>query len=261
MPALLGQKRFLTFKGVGKGVLNSFADGSRILDILKGQEVKLTWENKTKNLFGGDGVFPFGTMITEATGAVEVTEGTLDMNVLQAQNNKPVSYGASATVWALDEETVIPTTPFTYTVVNSATIVTTVDPIIRFLDGTGTLTKVASAPATTQFSVAAGVITFAAADVGKSVTIDYQYTVATADVATASNTPGILYGTYIHTVKYMNPMTSVEGLAQLVVYKCAYSGKNELAFKRSDAAQPKIVLDIFDAGRADGKVFDLIKVS
>lgn len=260
MPALLGQKRFLTFKGVGKGIFNDLS-GTRIFDVIKGQEVKLGWENKTKDLEGGDAAFPYGTMITSAAGSVDITEGTLDMNVFQAQTNNAVQYGVSATAWAIDEQTVIPATPFTYSLLQAATIVATVDPIIRFLDGTGTFTKVASAPATTQYSIVAGLITFAAADTGKSVTIDYQYTVATADVATATSTPGILYGTYIHTVKYMNPVTAVEGLGQLVVYRCAYDGKNELAFKRADAAQPKVNLKIFDPMRADKKVFDVLRIS
>ncbi len=43
--------------------------------------------------------------------------------------------------------------------------------------GDGTLlTRVASAPATGQYSVSAGVYTFAAADTGVTVFIDYQYT-------------------------------------------------------------------------------------
>src|SRR5581483_11374955 len=39
-------------------------------------------------------------------------------------------------------------------------------------------TRVASAPATGQYSVAAGVYTFAAADTGKTVYINFRYTVS-----------------------------------------------------------------------------------
>jgi hypothetical protein len=68
----------------------------------------------------------------------------------------------------------------TVTVAHAATFVEA----LQVLDPNGTpMTKVASAPAAGQFSVAAGVFSFAAADVtsfaGKSVSIDYRATVAT----------------------------------------------------------------------------------
>jgi hypothetical protein len=71
--------------------------------------------------------------------------------------------------------TAIPATPFTITptVPNSGTW--TVD--LGVLDTNGLpMTRVVSAPATGQYSVAAGVYTFAAADTLKVVRISYQYT-------------------------------------------------------------------------------------
>lgn len=76
-----------------------------------------------------------------------------------------------------DETGTVPTTPFQITVANGAT----------FLDDLGVrnastgieLTKVASAPATGQYSVSgSGVYTFASADTGISVLISYNYNVA-----------------------------------------------------------------------------------
>jgi hypothetical protein len=75
-----------------------------------------------------------------------------------------------------DEAGAIPSTPYQVTVANSGTWVddlgvrdaTTLVPYVR----------VASAPATGQYSVAAGVYTFAAADTTKNVLISYTYTIA-----------------------------------------------------------------------------------
>lgn len=72
----------------------------------------------------------------------------------------------------------IPTTPFTITptVPNSGTWA--VDLGVTNSNGVP-MTRVASAPATGQYSVAAGVYTFAAADTGQTVFISYQYTATT----------------------------------------------------------------------------------
>lgn len=64
----------------------------------------------------------------------------------------------------------------TVTVANSATFGT--DLGVRDATTGIPYTRVASAPATGQYSVAAGVYTFAAGDNGKSVKIDYTYTLA-----------------------------------------------------------------------------------
>lgn len=74
-----------------------------------------------------------------------------------------------------DETASIPTTPFQITTTNSATWYADLG-VVDLTSGVR-LTRVASAPATTQYSVAAGVYTFAAADTGHSVAI-YYYTVA-----------------------------------------------------------------------------------
>ena len=84
----------------------------------------------------------------------------------------------------------IPATPFsiTPTVPNSGTW--SVD--LGVLSSLGLpMTRVASAPATGQYSVSAGVYTFAAADTGQTVFISYQYaaTSTTAQKSTVLNVP------------------------------------------------------------------------
>ena len=75
--------------------------------------------------------------------------------------------------------TAIPATPFTITPTppNSGTFKE--DMGVRFEDTGEQLTRVASAPATGQYSVSNGVYTFAAADTGKKVFIKFTYSVAT----------------------------------------------------------------------------------
>jgi len=71
--------------------------------------------------------------------------------------------------------TAIPATPYTITPTVPGTGTWTRD--LGVVDSNGVpLTRVASAPATGQYSLAAGVYTFAAADTGKVMFISYQYT-------------------------------------------------------------------------------------
>src|SRR5260370_12671 len=84
--------------------------------------------------------------------------------------------------------TSIPTTPFTITVVNSATFVDDLG-VINAATGLP-FTKVASGPTAGQYSVAAGVYTFASADnvSGIKVLISYTYTLAaTGEKITVTN--------------------------------------------------------------------------
>lgn len=77
----------------------------------------------------------------------------------------------------------IPGTPYQITPVvpNSGTWAE--DLGVRDSNGVG-YTRVASAPATGQYSVSAGVYTFAAADTGKTVFIEYRYTYTSANAKT-----------------------------------------------------------------------------
>lgn len=90
-----------------------------------------------------------------------------------------VTGGTMKAIYADTTGTLIPSTPFTITptVPSSGTWVED----LGVVDSNGlTMTRVASAPATGQYSVAAGVYTFAAADTGLKVYISYSYTYTSA---------------------------------------------------------------------------------
>lgn len=84
----------------------------------------------------------------------------------------------------------IPTTPFTITPTVPSSGTWSADLGVTNASGVP-MTRVASAPTTGQYSVAAGVYTFAAADTGLRVFISYQYTATstTAKKSTVANLP------------------------------------------------------------------------
>jgi hypothetical protein len=83
--------------------------------------------------------------------------------------------GQLATSFA-EAGTVAATSPFTYTVLNAATVVDD-DGVLYATTGLP-LTKVASAPAAGQYSVSSGVYTFNSGDAGKNILVNYTYTVS-----------------------------------------------------------------------------------
>ena len=138
------------------------------------QSVSIDIAFSTKELFGQHN-FPLtvargtGKITMKASSATFQARAFNDLffnNTLQAGNKLMV---------ALDEAGSIPGTPFAITVANSATWVDDLGVVDKL---TGSLmARVASAPATGQYSVAAGVYTFAAADTLKDVLISYRYNV------------------------------------------------------------------------------------
>lgn len=87
---------------------------------------------------------------------------------------------------------VIPGTPYQITPTVPSSGTWAADLGVRDTNGLP-MVRVASAPATGQYSVAAGVYTFATADTGKTVYINYQYT-ATSTVATKSTVMSLPMG-------------------------------------------------------------------
>lgn len=132
------------------------------------------------------------------------------------------------------EASVIPSTPFTITVVNGATFKDDLG-VVNLTTGVP-LVRVASGPTTGQYSVSnAGVYTFAAADTGASVAIDYSYTVAASgNTTTISNQ---LVGTAptfaaVFPVKY-------NGKTLLLKLNACTSSKLTLATKIDDFMVPE----------------------
>lgn len=140
------------------------------------------------------------------------------------------------------EKWTIPTTPFQVTVTNSATWVTD----LGVYDSTAGkfLTKVASGPTTGQYSRAAGVYTFAGADVGHSVQISYTYTTAGSGYSVASGNPqmGAL------NIFRADLFSTFRGITSGISLLACQSSKLSMPFKQDD-----FMLTSFDfAAQDDG---------
>jgi hypothetical protein len=135
------------------------------------QDMSIDFKQATKELFGEK---KFAVAI--AAGEMSIT-GKVSMgapNVRMLGDYLFNASGSSGQILQADKEAgTVPTTPYQITVTNSATWTT--DLGVMKTDGT-VYTRVASSPTTGQYSVSAGVYTFAAADTTFNMLISYLYT-------------------------------------------------------------------------------------
>lgn len=147
------------------------------------------------------------------------------------------------TLLANQEAHAIPATPYTVSVTNSATAVA--DQGVQYTSGAaaGTyLTRVAASPVTGQYSYAAGVYTFAAADTLLNVAISYTYTEATTgnSMLLANQTMGT---TPVFQLVYAGIFDGRQAFFQ---FNAAVANKMAFAPKLEDFTFPEIDVEIMN---------------
>src|SRR5262249_10849872 len=113
------------------------------------------------------------------------------------------------------------------------------------------MTKVASGPTTGQYSRAAGVYTFAAADVGHVVQISYTYTTAGSGWTVASSNPTMGSGNIFRADLF----NSYRGITNGITLYACQSSKLSFPFKQDDFMLPSFDFAAQDDGA--GNVFAL----
>lgn len=159
---------------------------------------------------------------------------------------------------SLDEAWVIPATPFQVTVNNAANFVNDSrgDQGVRYTSGPKAgqpLTKVASSPATGQYSVntATGVYTFASADTGDGVIISYMFTVSAS--GTQLNITNQVMG-FAPTIQILLESVYNNNQFNVLLYN-AIASKLNFATKQEDFIIPEMDFEAF--ANAAGQVIDI----
>lgn len=169
--------------GTGTVIAKGSATTPAILGTLQSIEIDL---DQSIQELRGQNKLPdaIGHSELKITGKAKV--GKFDINMISSLlTGNTVNTGQ--TLLAIKEAGTVPSSPGPYTV--------TVSHSADFVDDWGVIdastgnamTPVASAPATGQYSFAAGVYTFASADAGKAVQISYSYTATTGHSMVLAN--------------------------------------------------------------------------
>lgn len=173
--------------GFGVGILSLIPTGSNPTPlqcgVLKDVTIDIT-PGATKQL-RGQYKFPVAIAEGEASISGKASFARLFANLFTQL--LAGSHSTGMNIGAINEVGTIPGSgPYTVSVANAATWIENLSVIDA---STGLeMTRVASAPATGQYSVAAGVYTFAAADASHTVWISYSYSTTAGHTVTVSNT-------------------------------------------------------------------------
>lgn len=224
----------------GSGVLQGFrTDVANSTPVNFGlvQEVTADWNFDLKE---GYGQYQMPVVIARGKGKMTFKAKALRISGLAFANfffGISAATGQVATSFA--ESGTIPATPYAVTVANSATFVDDLG-VVAFTTGLP-LTKVASGPTTGQYSVSAGVYTFAAADTTKVMLISYTYTIsATGQKIVVTNQ---LLGT---TPTFQaNLYSTFQSLPLTVKLPNCVSGKLGFSTKLDDYAMPDFEFSAF----------------
>jgi hypothetical protein len=149
------------------------------------QEVSIDISFDKKELYGQS---QFPQSVARGKGKIEGKAKFARMNGLLLNSlffGQTLTTAAGVADYYDQTGSVVPTTPFTITIAPANSGVWSADLGVGDSNGRP-LTKVASAPAAGQYSVAAGVYTFNTAQAGQTVFISYQYTTTTG-VPTATS--------------------------------------------------------------------------
>ena len=201
------------------------------------QNVSLDFSANSKTLFG-QYQFP----LSVARGAISV-KGKASFAQLSGRAINELFFGATSAAGEIraieDEAGTVGSTPFQITVANSATWVTDLG-VVKTSTGIP-LTRVASAPATGQYSVAAGVYTFAAADTGIAMKVSYTYTVPTVGqtISIANQAMGLA-----NTFKSVVSLP-YNGQKALFTLNACVSSKLTLQTQLEDFTKPSFDFDAF----------------
>jgi len=210
------------------------------------QDVSVDFAGSIKELFGQYG-FPAGA----ARGEIKVTGKAKAAKLSASMYNDLFFGGSSSTGQSLiaigEGPTPIPTTPFTITVTNSATWVADLG-VINNATGLP-FTRVASGPTAGQYSVAAGVYTFASADNVSSISvkISYKYTQAAGSWPNATGTTLTLTNQLMGTspIFKLEMSNGFNSLYQSITLNQCISSKLGFALKNNDWVIPEFEFSAF----------------
>lgn len=216
------------------------------------QEFQYEESAETKELFGQN-QYP----LVVARGTVK-TSGKMKAAVLSGIALNAVFWGQTLSTGQLQmntaANTAIPTTPFQITPAVPGSGTWEGDLGVIWASGANVglpLAKVASAPATGQYSVAAGVYTFAAADVAIQVSISFSYT------TTGAGQKIIVTNTAIGTTPtfQLDYVTVLYGASYYIRFYVCISQKLIRTHKLTDFMNPEVDFAFFP--NAAGQVFQM----
>lgn len=223
--------------GFGVGLLTFTPAGSNPTPVVCGvlQDVTLKMSTDLAELYGQNKV---AVAVAEAKQSIGGTAKFAQYcgSLIKAALNASIASGQI--IGAINEPATIPGTPYQVTAANSATF--SADLSVYDYTAGVFMTRVASGPATGQYSVSAGVYTFAAADTAHVIGINYSYTAVTGKTVTLVNQ--LMGAANTYTLTLFNNYNSMNSGIKL---NAVTLGGMDFAFKNTDFTMQDIPFKAF----------------
>jgi len=240
-------------KGVPLCLIENYSTGALIARIEKAESAVCKVAFGSDPLYGGNSLYPHDYIDKDRTGSLEIATTRYQYGLDAAALGATVTTGTTVTMAAIGEKATVPaTSTYTVTLANAATAVGTTVKV--YYADTGVLLTQDATPASGKYSIATGVLTFAAADASKALKIDYTYTSTTGDliaVLTDSTAP-VVKITLANEFKNQDGVTTREAI---FVHKCKASGDLSHEENRGKAGTPKLTFDLMDPERTDKQLY------
>lgn len=242
-------------KGVPLILVENFSTGDLIARIEKAESAVCKTSYPIDPIYGGPGLYPHDYIDKDRTGTLEIVTSRFQYGLAQAATGATVTTGTSVTMQAIGERKTVPAeSVYTVTLSNATTCV---DASVKvYYADTGVLLTTDVTPAAGKYSIASGVLTFAVADAGKDIKVDYQYTAATGDLV-AVLTNGIIPVTKITLANEFSNQDGATMREAIFVHKAKASGDLEHSESRGNPAKHTLTFNLMDPERADHQLYTM----
>ena len=248
------------FYGVPEVIIRDFSTKATIARLMKAVDVTISLDFPSEDLYGGNDLFPFFTVDKERTGKVTMSNAEFDAALLDAAMGSTVTRAGTAEVLVVGEAKTIPSeTTYTVELTNKTNAVALSENVRYAATGLPFTRVAAGSEAAGKYSIASGVMTFAVADKGLGILIDYKYTVTDGDVVS------VLSNTLIPVVEILmvNTMKDKDGNTikeTITIYKAKASGKMDIQQVRGKGSEHALEFSLLESGRSDKKMIDFSTV-
>ncbi len=231
--------------------------------VLTIQDVSIDISGEIKELKGAS-QFPDDTAVADKKGTGKFATGRKDLQLLNQIFNADTTYVGGTSVSPNEVHTPVTST---VTVVPPITGTFATDLGVTYLGSGKALVKVAATPAVGQYTVSAGVYTFAVSDAAATagVVISYSYTVSSTGLTYQINNQVLGYGPQCEffLVDQYQPVNSGTASAPVFEYNVIHLfavkvNKITIGNKRADYSMPEVDFSYFQ--NAQGKVMEMYAI-
>jgi hypothetical protein len=234
------------------GAVNLFSD--------KLKKLTVTIDLKQQREYGGTSKYSFHLTEQDSESSVNIENAVFDFNQLAAATGSTSSVGA--VIRPKQEKLTVASSAVTLS--KAASLVADSQKVIVWskshANAGKVLSKVASAPGATEYTIASGVITFGDATLeGLDVRVFYNYTTAaTGETLSIKNTTKNSPMKIVLEGSFLDDELNVRKNMTFIIYKAQLLGSFVIDQTRKSATSNSLDLAILDPDRADGKVIDII---